>query len=99
MQVIGAINGLFEKHRDEIKSIGFVIHILEASFWSFLNTDSYDEAVFLAANFGDDEDTVAAFTGQLAGSYYGFNSISEKWIDKLVDYSLLKEIAEKLYKC
>ncbi|CCU81153.1 ADP-ribosylglycohydrolase family protein [Halanaerobium saccharolyticum subsp. saccharolyticum DSM 6643] len=97
-EVLGAINGSFEKHRDEIKSTGFVIHTLEASLWSFLNTDSFDEAVLLAANLGDDADTVAAVTGQLAGSYYGFNSIPEKWIDKLVHYPLLKDIAEKLYK-
>ncbi len=96
-RVIEAVNGAFEKSRAEINSNGFVIHTLEASLWSFLNTDSFEEAVLLAANLGDDADTVAAVTGQIAGSYYGFSSIPEKWLDKLADYSLLKEIAEKLY--
>jgi len=96
-KVIESINGSFEKNRDEIKSTGFVIHTLEASLWSFLNTDSFEQAVLLAANLGDDADTAAAVTGQLAGAYYGFNSIPEKWLNKLADYSLLKNIAEKLY--
>jgi ADP-ribosyl-[dinitrogen reductase] hydrolase len=96
-KVIESITGSFEKNRDEIKSDGFVIHTLEASLWSFLNTDSFEQAVLLAANLGDDADTTAAVTGQLAGAYYGFSSIPEKWLNKLADYSLLKDIAEKLY--
>lgn len=96
-KVIDSITGSFEKNRDEIKSDGFVIHTLEASLWSFLNTDSFKQAVLLAANLGDDADTTAAVTGQLAGAYYGFSSIPEKWLNKLADYSLLKDIAEKLY--
>jgi ADP-ribosyl-[dinitrogen reductase] hydrolase len=96
-RVIQAVNGALKKNREQIKSDGFVINTLEASLWSFLNSDSFSEAVLLAVNLGDDADTVAAVTGQLAGAYYGYQTIPDKWLSKLADYNLLKEIAEKLY--
>ena len=42
-------------------------------------TGSFAEAVNLAANLGDDADTVAAITGQLAGALYGASAIPERW--------------------
>jgi len=96
-RVIKAVNGAFEKKRSQIKSDGFVIHSLEASLWSFLSTNSFADAVLKAANLGDDADTVAAITGQLAGAYYGYSSISSDWLNKLAKINLLKETAENLY--
>ena len=57
-----------EKPRDQIKSSGYVVHSLEAALWSVGNSSSFEEAILLAANLGDDADTVAAITGQLAGA-------------------------------
>ena len=97
-RVIKAVKGAFKKERTDIKSDGFVIHTLEASLWSFLNTDSFANAVLKAVNLGDDTDTVGAVTGQLAGAYYGYSSIPEKWLNKLAKSEQLEEIAENLYK-
>jgi ADP-ribosyl-[dinitrogen reductase] hydrolase len=97
-RVIAAVNGAFKKEKSEIKSDGFVINTLEASLWSLLNSDSFEEAVLKAVNLGDDADTVAAVTGQLAGAYYGYEAIPDKWLNKLADYDLLQKIAEKLYE-
>jgi ADP-ribosyl-[dinitrogen reductase] hydrolase len=97
-RVIMAVNGAFKKGKNEIKSDGFVINTLEASLWSFINSDSFEDAVLTAVNLGDDTDTVAAVTGQLAGAYYGYQLIPDKWLTKLADYDLLKEIVEKLYR-
>jgi len=96
-RVIKAVKGAFNKNRDQIKSNGFVINTLEASLWSFITSDSFAEAVLKAANLGDDADTTAAVTGQLAGAYYGYEAIPDHWLTKLADYDLLKEKAEKLY--
>lgn len=96
-QVIMAVNGAFKKKRAEIKSDGFVINTLEASLWAFLNTKSFKKAVLLAVNLGDDADTVAAVTGQLAGAYYGYDKIPKDWINKLAKLKLLNEIFENLY--
>jgi ADP-ribosylglycohydrolase len=58
-----------------IKSGGFVIDTLEATFWCFLTTDSYREAVLKAVNLGDDTDTTAAVTGAMAGLACGPDAI------------------------
>ncbi len=97
-RVIAAVNGAFKKEKNQIKSDGFVINTLEASLWSLLNSDSFEAAVLKAVNLGDDADTVAAVTGQLAGAYYGYEAIPDKWLNKVADYDLLQKIAEKLYK-
>jgi ADP-ribosyl-[dinitrogen reductase] hydrolase len=96
-QIIKAVNGAFNKNRDQIKSNGFVINTLEASLWSFINSDSFSEAVLLAVNLGKDTDTTAAVTGQLAGSYYGCDAIPKKWKIKLAKYEIIENIATKLY--
>lgn len=36
-----------------------------------------------ATNLGDDADTVAAITGQLAGAFYGATAIPSRWLEQL----------------
>jgi len=71
------------KSRDEISSSGYVVHTLEAALWCVETTNSFDEAVLVAANLGDDADTVAAVTGQFAGACYGYTSINPHWVSLL----------------
>lgn len=80
----------------EIQSSGYVLHSLEASFWCFLNADSYEETVLRAVNLGGDTDTTAAIAGGLAGIYYGLDNIPEKWIEHLVRVNDIKDLAERL---
>ena len=40
-------------------------------------------AVLLAANLGEDADTTAAITGQLAGALYGASAIPTQWRQRL----------------
>lgn len=80
----------------QIKSNGFTVHTVEASIWSFLTTDSYEEAVVRAANLGDDADTVACVTGALAGAYYGYKSIPSRWRDELKDEKQIRSLAVDL---
>jgi ADP-ribosyl-[dinitrogen reductase] hydrolase len=84
---------------DDIKSSGYTVHTLEAAAWSFLKTESYEEAVIRAANLGDDADTVAAVCGALAGAYYGYAAIPGKWRDKLQDETRIHKIALALGEC
>ena len=67
----------------EIRSSGYVVHVLEAVIWCINNTDSFEEAVIGAINLGDATDTIGALTGALAGIIYGYESIPKKWIHKL----------------
>jgi ADP-ribosyl-[dinitrogen reductase] hydrolase len=91
------IENYFCKERSEIKSTGYVIDSLEAALWCFAKTASFQEAVLLAANLGDDADTVAAITGQLAGAYYGFDAIPKEWVQKITNSEGIVSLAERLY--
>jgi ADP-ribosyl-[dinitrogen reductase] hydrolase len=84
------------KARDQISSSGFVAHSLEAAIWSVANTTSFDDAVLLAANLGDDADTTAAIAGQLAGAIYGASSIRQTWLDKLAWRDEIEALARRL---
>jgi ADP-ribosyl-[dinitrogen reductase] hydrolase len=89
-----------ETHEEsEIASSGYTIHTLEAAVWSFLTTESYEEAVVRAANLGDDADTVAAVCGALAGAYYGYASIPGQWRNQLKGEARIREIALALAGC
>ncbi|SHL34057.1 ADP-ribosylglycohydrolase [Anaerocolumna jejuensis DSM 15929] len=76
----------------QIKSSGYVIDTLEAVLWSFLISDNYKDAVLKAVNLGGDTDTIAAIAGGLAGIYYGFDSIPDKWVQGIVRKEELYDI-------
>ncbi|WP_458118863.1 ADP-ribosylglycohydrolase family protein [Paenibacillus sp. Z6-24] len=80
---------------DDIASGGYVLHTLEASIWTLLNTDSYREAVLTAVNLGEDTDTTAAVTGGLAGLYYGYDAIPAEWRSQLVRLNDIEEICKR----
>ncbi|MDR6762851.1 ADP-ribosylglycohydrolase [Flavobacterium sp. 2755] len=79
-----------------IHSSGYVLDSLQASFWCFLNSGTYEETVLKAVNLGEDTDTTGAIAGGLAGIYYGIENIPEKWIEKLVRSNDIKHLAERL---
>lgn len=83
---------------DSIKSGGYVVDTLEASIWAFLNNHSYKETVLAAVNLGGDTDTTGAVAGGLAGLYYGYESIPEKWIDGLARKDDIIKLAEKFFR-
>ena len=66
---------------------------MEAAIWSFLTTESYEEAVVRAANLGDDADTVAAVCGALAGAHYGYAAIPKRWRNQLREEARIHKIA------
>jgi len=81
---------------EKIYSSGYVLHTLEASIWCLLTTDSFEEAVLQAVNLGEDTDTTGAVTGGLAGLLYGFDSIPEKWLQKIARYDDINDLAERI---
>jgi ADP-ribosyl-[dinitrogen reductase] hydrolase len=83
--------------RDQVKSTGYVIDSLQAALWCFHTTNSFEDAILLAANLGDDSDTVAAICGQLAGAFYGWDAIPDRWKDKLTRQQHIKDLALKLF--
>ena len=87
-----------ELSKEEISSDGYVVSTLEASLWSFLGTDSFEEAVLRAVNLGVDTDTTGAVTGGLAGCYYGFGSIPDAWIGMLQRSGYIDKLCEAFVK-
>lgn len=83
---------------DEIKSSGYVVDTLEASFWILLNASNFKEAIIGAINLGNDTDTIAAITGSMAGILYGYNSIPQEWLDKLAKRDYIEDLCDKLEK-
>lgn len=89
-------NDIWTYAENEIRASGYVLHSLEASFWCFLNSNTYEETVLKAVNLGEDTDTTGAIAGGLAGIYYGIENIPQKWIDNLVRSNDIKDLAERL---
>ncbi|WP_300691762.1 ADP-ribosylglycohydrolase family protein [Chryseobacterium sp.] len=89
-------NDISDYPEDEIKSRGYVLYSLEASLWCFLNSGSYSEAVLKAVNLGEDTDTNGAITGGIAGIYYGFENIPQRWVDELVRKEDIENLCTRL---
>lgn len=78
--------------RTNIKSSGYVIDTLEAVLWCLLTTDNYSTCALQAVNLGGDTDTIAAIAGGLAGIFYGFPAIPNKWISSLAQNKTIDTI-------
>ena len=86
------------KNPPEIKGGGYVVQSLEAALWAFYNSDCYEEGVLKVVNLGDDADTTGAVYGQLAGAYYGIDSIPKRFKDNITMKELILSYAGKLYQ-
>jgi ADP-ribosyl-[dinitrogen reductase] hydrolase len=90
--------GSWNRDRDTIRSSGYVIDTLEAALWSVSRAQSFAEAVSLAVNLGDDADTVAAVTGQLAGAIWGRAGIPQRWLDVLAQRARIEDLGQRLLR-
>lgn len=86
-----------EVNTEDVVNSGHAPASLKAAFYHFSSTNSFEEAILQAVNYGDDADTVGAITGQLAGAYYGLSSIPEGWISGLHDNEWLLNLGEQLF--
>ena len=80
-EVREAVRDAAGRQRDEVRSGGYVLETIGASFWSLLNAGSAREAIELAVAFGDDADSTAAVTGALAGAAYGVSALPTTWVE------------------
>src|SRR5262245_40869240 len=80
----------------EIRGIGYVVASLEAALWAFARSTSFEEGALLAVNLGDDADTTGAVYGQIAGAWYGVETIPATWKNKLAGLHTLERFARAL---
>lgn len=83
----------------QLTGSGYVVESLISALWCFMNGDTFEDCILLAANIGNDADTTAAICGQLAGAYYGFSSIPSKWSTSISMATEIEALAAKLYNC
>lgn len=86
------------KSYGELIGNGYVVRSLEASLWCFYHHEQFDQCVLAAANLGDDADTTAAVTGQLAGAFYGYDAIRPDWRDALHWQHEIADLAFHLFE-
>lgn len=73
-----------------MRGSAYIVKSLEAALWAFWSDgNSFQTGVLAAVNLGDDSDTTAAIYGQLAGAYYGEESIVPKWLKQLYAKDLI----------
>jgi ADP-ribosyl-[dinitrogen reductase] hydrolase len=82
----------------EIRGTGHVVRSLEAALWAFNKSTTFKDGCLLAVNLGDDADTTGAVYGQIAGAYYGEQSIPSEWRTKLAHLNTIENYANKLFK-
>lgn len=69
---------------ESLTPTGYVVDSLECALYAWWDCGyTFEEAVTSAANMGGDADTIAAICGGLAGAYYGFEAIPERWVNAL----------------
>ena len=73
-----------------------MVESLEAALWAFARTDTFEDAILMAANLGDDADSTSAVCGQVAGAYYGENGIPPRWLERLAMRSEITDLADQL---
>ena len=95
-RVSATLREALEAEPEEIQSSAFVLDTLRTAVWAVLRTDSYEEAVVLAINLGNDADTVGAVTGALAGAVYGETGIPSRWLDPLLLRHRITTVADRL---
>lgn len=81
------------------ESSGHVFNTLNNALYYAQHTYNLEDAIVMAVNAGGDADTIAAITGSLVGALYGFDAISQRWIDQL-DSNVKKDLDkyEKLFE-
>jgi ADP-ribosyl-[dinitrogen reductase] hydrolase len=67
-----------------------------AALSTFMDANSFEDAVISAVNLGGDADTVGACCGALAGACWGVDAIPSRWIKDLVDYARISSVAYEL---
>ena len=62
---------------------GYVKDTLTYVLSAMLAANTFEDAIIASINMGGDADTIGAITGGIAGAWYGYDNIPQRWIDAL----------------
>ncbi|MBQ7650331.1 MAG: ADP-ribosylglycohydrolase family protein, partial [Victivallales bacterium] len=82
------------KSRDDVNNSGWAVSTLQAALWAFETTSSFEDGMIAAVNLGGDADSIGAVFGQIAGAYYGYKAIPERWLAKIKDRKVVNDLIE-----
>ena len=94
--LVSTLNKAIHCQYEKLHATGFVYDTLFCALWCFYNTDTAEEAIVKAVNLGDDADTVGAVTGGLAGLYYGYDALPQRWLSKLKHRDKIDNLIKEL---
>jgi len=60
-----------------------IVETIQAVFQAFFITDTFEECMIEIVNRGGDASTTGAIAGVIAGSFYGLDSIPQRWLSAL----------------
>lgn len=80
-----------------VRASGYVVDCLQAAFWAYFTTDSFEDALVAVVNLGEDTDTAGAVCGALAGAAYGYEAIPPRWRDTLIGREEIVGLAERIH--
>lgn len=61
----------------------YILETMQVVLQAFFYTDNFEECLIDVVNRGGDADTTGAIAGMIAGSYYGLQSIPDRWLRQL----------------
>ncbi len=82
--------------RDEVNNSGWAVSTLQAALWAFQSTKTFEDGLIAAVNLGGDADSIGAVYGQIAGAYYGFDAIPERWWKAVEECQKVNDLIEAL---
>ncbi len=72
--------------RAKVPNSGWVVDTMVAAKWAFVLTLTFERGMIAAVNLGGDSDSIGAVFGQMAGAYYGYRAIPERWVKEVKDW-------------
>jgi len=81
-----------------IKPTGYCLDTLRVVLYSFVNTDSFEDALIFAVNLGGNADATGAATGRLCGAHYGVEAIPRAWLGALEYRDEITGMANRLFE-
>ena len=84
-----------ELKRAFVPNSGWAVESLQAAEWAFNTTESFEEGLIAAVNLGGDSDSIGAVFGQIAGAYYGFDAIPERWVKAIKTWRKVDDLIER----
>ena len=78
-----------------VPNSGWSVETLAAALWAFNTTESFEDGLVAAVNLGGDSDSICAVFGQIAGAYYGFDAIPDRWVKAVKTWKVVDDLIER----